>query len=349
MIILDNIETSRTEENLSELLNINDSELESLESLYIKSNIESYKNLSIDTALSMLESSSELIRKRGDKILNCGTEVCIQDLKIVSANFCRQRLCPMCQRRKSLKTYSDFNKVLSELRNYAFLHLVLTVPNCEPSELSSTVSDMNKCSSRMFSINALKRAFKGVARFTEVTFNSNTLEFHPHFHCLIAVNKSYFTSRAYIKASRIRAFWTALWQHREQDFRRLKDETIDDWASRIRDEELLQIHIGKADDNALPEIAKYAVKPLELQIDHGIRIKVLEWLFEGLHNKRLVQTYGVIREACRKLKIDFDSLETFDDNPQLDSLPIYRYTWNWSHTGYEFSNEFTISRKLIAD
>lgn len=69
----------------------------------------------------------------------------------------------------------------------------------------------------------------------EVTHNTqygtkNFDTYHPHFHVLIAVNKSYFTSRDYLSQAR----WTAAWQQALQvdytpivDVRRIKGDLLE--------------------------------------------------------------------------------------------------------------------------
>lgn len=231
-----------------------------------------------------------------------------------------------------MKTFSDFSRIYAELRNFAFLHLTLTVPNVPESELAETIDYMNKCSTRLFKIAECKKAFKGIARCLEVTYNSNTITFHPHFHCLVAVAKSYFTSRDYIKHSRIVDLWSALWHHRFEEFRRLKDEVIYTWTLSLRKEDLLQCNIKKADEGALPEIAKYAVKPLDLNLPIAERGSVLQALYIALKGRRLIQTYGEIRRAAKELKIDLNA----DCARELDTNAVRRYNWSWALSHYEF-------------
>lgn len=344
MPYLDNIETSNTLDFFCKPLHINGSELSDTQKLYSDSellkvlgDIEDCKKRAVETSTALIDFGNDFDwSDRGWAMYHCGDFVAFEGNKIVASNFCRLRLCPMCQRRKSLKTFSDFCKILDELKDYAFLHLVLTVPNVEGSELSETLDYMNRSSSRFFRVKALQKAFKGVARFTEISYNNKHNNFHPHFHNLIAVKKSYFTSRDYLKYDYLRALWSAVWLNRKKNLSRLSDDKL--LLSDLSDSNSLQIFITKADEGALPEIAKYAVKPLMFECSRRERAEILQALYEGIHSKRLVQTYGVIREACRKLKIDFEA-----DSVELDTLEnSNKIVYNYNHNRSRYERGDTI-------
>ncbi len=325
---LDNIETSCPGSKSSNPLTCKHSEALNSENLYIF-DIEKYKLLSLKTSTSLLDfSTSDTLRNKALLMRACGSDVGFDGNKLVSANFCRLRLCPMCQRRKSLKTYSDFCKILDELKSFSFLHLVLTVPNVCADELSDCIKLMQNCSTRFFNHSDVKRAFVGVARCLEVSYNSRTITYHPHFHCLVAVKKSYFSSRDYLKRDRLVHIWSALWRMRFDNVRKIKDSVINSYN--LTNESYLQLFVTKADSGALPEIAKYAVKPLDLDLTNKERASVLDVLYGALKGKRLIQTYGVIKEASKKCKIDFES-----DEPSVpidkDRLSLYSFNYRLLH------------------
>lgn len=323
--LLDNIETSGTPAEASQPLISKDIDREAL-SIF---DIEKYKKLTIKTALSLLEHGvyTDWV-DRGNKLLACGSEIVFNDGVVISANFCRLRVCPMCQRRKSLKTFSDFKKILASLSGFSFLHMVLTVPNCSGDELRATVERLNATSSRFFRIAEIKRAFKGVARFLEVSYNKTNNSYHPHFHCLVAVNKSYFTSRDYLSQKRLRFLWSVVWRLRNDNLKRTKDSFIEGFN--LLDTDLLQLRITKADEGALPEIAKYSCKPLDLSIDDRHRALVIQTLYEALHNKRLVQTFGVFRG------FDFDAEGVGDiDNSSFDKSNNVVYHYDYALSQYK--------------
>ena len=270
--------------------------------------------------ISELMLKSELLSDRGIKVRACGTYIGFNSnendsLSVTSANFCRQRLCPMCQRRRSLRTYSAVSKVydLANKSGYQFLHVVLTVPNCPADALKKTCDFLFKQSSLLFrksedvhtkaackgneDIKKLRRniknSFKGVFRALEITFNDrlsidHPFAFHPHLHCLIAVKKSYFTSRDYISHEKLQKVWGTL-----------------------TGIENVQVFIGRVTDQcaSIAEVAKYAVKPFK----GDVTVEVLETLHKALFNRRLVQTFGVFRDWMKQVGVT-DLEEVLDED-----------------------------------
>lgn len=281
--------------------------------------------------ISDLMLKSELLNDRGRKISACGTYIGFNSnesggFSVTSANFCRQRLCPMCQRRRSLRTYSAVSKVydLASKSGYQFLHVVLTVPNCSAAALNKTCDFLFKQSSLLFrktddihtkaackgneDIKKLRRniknSFKGVFRALEITFNDrlsidHPFAFHPHLHCLIAVKKSYFTSRDYISHDKLQKVWATL--------------------SGV---ENVQVFIGRVTDQcaSIAEVAKYAVKPFK----GNVSAEVLETLHKALFNRRLVQTFGIFKDWMKAAGIT-DLEEVLDD--ELNNSPDVWMQW----------------------
>lgn len=342
---LDTIETSCQAENLSVCSHINEFETSDDKKLYIAvDSLSYYKKLSENIAkcLVMGAGSDDFVfSDRAKKILNCGSLVTFNNSgTIISANFCRLRVCPMCQRRRALKVGAEMFRIIENIEG-SWLHLVLTVPNVGFSELSDLLDRMYIASSRLFRYGAVKKAFNGVARFTEITYNSSTDTYHPHFHCLVSVDKSYFTSRKYIKVDFMRALWTVIMKSADNgiDIRRKSDSWIDNLIDSLDDEILYQIHMGRINDDnkcsAVSEIAKYSVKPLDIGLNGMALYEPLHNIFFALHGRRLVQTYGNIRDVARLLKIDLDS-DAGDECGEniLDRTNVRSYTWNRRESRY---------------
>lgn len=138
-------------------------------------------------------------------------------LRLDTAQFCRVRLCPVCQWRRSLKMYGQLHQVVQALAQqrqaagaqpYAWLLLTLTVRNCSGPDLSATLDTIAKGWDRLCKTQRYKRAVRGTMRAIEITYNRRTGQYHPHMHVLCAVLPSYYTSRDYIK----QAQWTDMWR-----------------------------------------------------------------------------------------------------------------------------------------
>ena len=250
-----------------------------------------------------------LLSGKSDKISVCGDflgfspSVDTGEFRLVSANFCRERLCPTCQKRKSLKMYANVlqvvNYIETNVRNVRYLHLVLTVPNCEGGAvLNSTISKLFKSFGKFYKYKDIQRAFKGCLRCLEITYNSDTGMFHPHLHCLIAVNSSYFNSRYYLKYDTLKSLW----------------------AKACNSDKPYQISVGaiKGDiAKGVAEVCKYCVKPLEYgELEDTTAQYVLRTIGLVLKGQRCIQKYGVIKDAFKARNIDDE-----EDKTEINELP----------------------------
>lgn len=239
--------------------------------------------------------------------------------KLINGNFCRVRLCPMCGWRRSLKIYANMTKIMEHMKEYQFIFLTMTVKSCNPEELNQIITDMMKAWNLFVQYKDIKVINKGWYRGLEITHNIKKDIYHPHFHVVIAVNKSYFTGRDYIKQQQ----WCKLWKKSMKldydpiiDIRKVKGNTT----------------------KAISEIAKYTVKdkdyidPEDLKMSEQA-VKILD---ETLHKRRLVAFGGIMKELHKKLNLDDEvegSLENIDKENEDDSKAIIKLTYAWN-VGY---------------
>lgn len=204
-------------------------------------------------------------------------------LKLVSVDSCRARFCPVCQWRKSLKMKARFLEALPKITEAnpkaRWLLLTLTVKNCDLSELSDTITAMNKAWTRLHRKKELA-AVLGWTRAMEITKPKDSTTAHPHFHCLLIVSSSYF-GKHYIKQEQ----WTELWKsclkvdytpvvHIQTVKPRGKDQTE-------------QEAVGEAASEAL----KYALKPSDMTAD-------ADWskaVATISHGRRFLGTGGILK------------------------------------------------------
>lgn len=272
--------------------------------------------------------------KRYTNLLNCGT--ILQFSKgnstfygsektvyyLTGANFCRQRICPMCQFRKAQKQFVRMYEVVKHLENdYRFLHLVLTVPNVDGGiELINTIDMLYKSYAKMFKYKDVKCTIKGTMRCLEISYNYDNDTFHPHLHCLLAVKPSYFNdSKRYISYDK----WAEMWK------------------KATKSEQFLQISIGaikQGDYQGVAEVCKYCVKPLDLR-DGNIyqNQKLLLTLWHTLKGMRFVQRYGIIKDTYRALFLtDDDSDDIIELSNTVDKCnDTFIVEWNSVANKYE--------------
>lgn len=278
--------------------------------------------------------------KRYDSLVNCGTFLEFSKnltadnetiYRLTGSNFCRQRLCPMCQFRKSERAYALAVRVVQKLEadGYRFLHLVLTVPNQKTEyELTQAVSLMYKGFNRFLKYKTIGKAFKGVLRCLEVSYNYDNDTFHPHLHCLVAVRRSYFNdSRAYVSYEAARQLWTKAVKQTLKNFPGLSFITPD-----TPDLQISMNAVKVGDFGGVAEVCKYCLKPLDLQADKEEQNKrILFALWYTLKGVRFVQKYGVLKEAFRQLDGDELTDETTPEEKTTDKLCL---SWSFESCNY---------------
>lgn len=204
---------------MSDINNSNKLELEDLQLAESLTKIARHKMIAEKANIADLiekESRSERIRVCGSMLNFLKERNIVTDevrRRLVKANFCDYRFCPMCQWRKARKVCRE---VLGRLRTIdeahngvALLFLTLTIKNEPLTELNSTVKHLSQAFQRLQQSKQYKDAVLGSIRAIEfLGDNTESRECHPHFHCLIVVRKSYFKKSDYINFEE----WTNLWQ-----------------------------------------------------------------------------------------------------------------------------------------
>lgn len=226
-----------------------------------------------------MDACSELLRFMYQDNLVTGES----KLKLYDAKFCRVRLCPVCQWRRSMawraKLFQNLPLLLEEKKNLNFIFLTLTVKNCPVSDLSEYLSFMNDAFSRLRKLKSFTKAIKGFIRATEITKSGE--EAHPHFHCILAVNKSYFRSRDYVKTSQ----WAEMWQScLRVDYLPIVD------CRKIRQKG------NQIESKAVIETLKYTTKVEDLLSDKGWFLELTEQLFK----KRFIATGGCFKDILKE-------------------------------------------------
>ncbi|MDG3039656.1 protein rep, partial [Roseicyclus marinus] len=90
-----------------------------------------------------------------------------------------------------------------------FIFLTLTTPNVTSEYLENEIKHYNKAFKKMVERKKVKSILKGYVRKLEITYNKKRDDYNPHFHVLIAVNKSYFTDKRYYISQKE---WLNLWR-----------------------------------------------------------------------------------------------------------------------------------------
>lgn len=236
-------------------------------------------------------------------------------LKLVDARFCRVRLCPICQWRRSLiwkaKAYDILPKVLVNYppHQYRWMFLTLTLKNCPITELKDTLHHVNESFRRLTQL----KAFPGIGwiKSVEVTRGTDGFSAHPHLHCLILLKDTYFKQDYLTKSD-----WIRLWKQ----------------SLRVSYSPILDVKAVKPDKSPvslIAEILKYQCKESDLIADP---IWFCEFV-KQIHGTRAVAVGGVLREYFKALEEEPEDLIGKTENPDPDEGHLI-FLWNFKFRRY---------------
>jgi plasmid rolling circle replication initiator protein Rep len=162
--------------------------------------------------------------------------------KIIRANLCKDRACPVCAWRRSMRLAVRTAEAMAKAGG-RYLLLTLTIPNPPLGELRESLQLLTKSFGRMMKHSRLRGIVGGHVRTLEITANLDDSTWHPHIHALLRVEESYFRSALYLHQS----------------------DWLDLWRSVSRIPETTQVDIRPADQDSYKEVAKYTTKDADLQ------------------------------------------------------------------------------------
>ena len=230
--------------------------------------------------------------------------------RLVAANFCRVRHCPICQWRRSVrwqaKAFQALPRIFAKYPNARWLFLTLTVKNCPLIELRSQTNKMNAAFAQWTHQKYWRPI--GWLRSLEVTRGADDSA-HPHFHLLMLVPLSYFTKN-YISQN----VWAMMWQkHMKLDY-------------------LPIVHVKaiKPDliEKSIPEIAKYQCKPQDLIDEDG------QWLYEltcQLKNSRGINVGGELKQFFKGKEEALEDDLIGKSCHQIQPTPMTSF-WHWGQS-----------------
>ena len=252
-----------------------------------------------------------------DLVQDCNTflsfvaDKTLEKQKLYKANSCKNRFCPVCAWRKARKDALGLSLMMQYIKQQErkeFIFLTLTTPNVQNEQLEDEIKHYNKSFKKMVERKKVKSIIKGYVRKLEITYNKKRDDYNPHFHVLIAVNKSYFTDKRYYIS---------------------QQEWLDLWRDVTGISEITQVQVQKIRQNnnkELYEMAKYSGK----DSDYLINQKVFDAFYKSFKGKQLLVYSGLFKEARKLLKNgDLDYLKEIDPTEY-----IYQIFYIWKQKEY---------------
>ena len=246
----------------------------------------------------------------------------LEKQKLYKANSCKNRFCPVCAWRKARKDALGLSLMMQYIKQQEkkeFIFLTLTTPNVQSEQLENEIKHYNKAFKKMVERKKVKSILKGYVRKLEITYNKKRDDYNPHFHVLIAVNKSYFTDKRYYIS---------------------QQEWLDLWRDVTGISEITQVQVQKIRQNnnkELYEMAKYSGK----DSDYLINQKVFDAFYKSLKGKQVLVYSGLFKEAKKKLKNgDLDYLKEIDPTEY-----IYQIFYIWKQKEYLASELYDLTEQ----
>lgn len=253
--------------------------------------------------------------------------------KLYQSYFCKNKLCALCNWRRSMKYSYQASKIVEEAMirqpKGRFLFLTLTVKNVTGQELNQSMTDILRGFNRLMKYKKVDKNLIGFLRATEVTYSKELDNYHPHLHVLLMVKPSYFRSKAdYLNQEE----WTELWQ---------KAMKLD--YTPMVDIRAVKADKGKGLKGAILETAKYPVKPFDVtdektDFTDQEKLQIVDDMLTGLHRKRQIGFGKLFKEI--KKDLDLDDLEdgnlvqTGEDKDGTSSGREIVAIWNWERKNY---------------
>ena len=213
----------------------------------------------------------------------------VKHKKLLYTETCGNRWCLRCMQRKALsdalEIYTLANYLYTE-KNYRFLFITLTAPNCSGDDLRDTISQFNKGIDRLFKREPYRSDFKAWITKVETTYNVKRKDYHPHLHVLVAVDKRYLKdSDRFVSNDRLRK----------------------DWREVFGDDTITQVDIKQASGRtkkkrmkSVLELAKYTAKPSHYLRDQN----VFDTFFDAMKNRQALRFCGEFSELHKMYDLD---------------------------------------------
>ena len=217
----------------------------------------------------------------------------------------------MCAWRKARKDgylIQSLMEYVNQIHKKEFIFLTLTAPNVQADKLSEEIDDFNESWKRMTKLKQVSAINKGFIRKLEVTYNQERNDYHPHFHVLLAVNRSYFTDKDYYIS---------------------RDEWLKMWQVAKRDSSITQVDIRRAkmdDYKSVLELATYSAKASDYLLSHDI----FKIFYESLKGRQLITFNGLFKDTLKAFKNgDLEEFQTVDQN-----VYVSREWYKWFDKNY---------------
>ena len=219
------------------------------------------------------------------RLEDCGSIIGFNEYgEISSANFCKDKLCPICQWRKSRRVFGEIMQIQKIVENKISDFALLTLTLKNTVTLSEGIFDIMKGFYNFSNDRTFKKVSDGYIRTVEITYNNKFKNWHPHIHLIIALKDNYY-SENFIKTEK----WAEIWGRSARlDYSPIVDMRAIGQSLQMR-------------EKAVAEVAKYAIKPFQTKGDINAELNAYVGLYGGTKHRRLRSFGGVYAKARKEV------------------------------------------------
>ena len=278
------------------------------------------------------------LKGRGYRMKDCGSfikyKICPDcgTFYVEKTNLCRDRFCPVCNWRLSLKRYVKMHDVFEIIdQRYPraiYTMITLTLKNCDREYIDLALDRISEAWHKIYCSKKFRQLVNGYAKSIEITYNRNTHQFHPHLHIIV------------------------MWKDRSHD-----DYIINRWIKLINKygpelavhaaQEGHEIYttekggetFGNSKFGAILEVFKYAIKNNELE---DMPLSDFKALLYSVNSRRFISFGGIIKSVAAEVNaLELEEISGEDQeitvckkcgNVDLDTM---LYQWSFGTGKYQ--------------
>ena len=238
---------------------------------------------------------------------HCNTHIEQQGLQLKS-RYCNTRTCHICNR---IRTAKMMNGYLSQLSGRTLEFVTLTIPNVSAEQLSATVDDLIKTSTKIMRVFRERRhiSINGIRKI-EITYNPDKNTYHPHIHLIVD------------KAGQL---------------------IVDEWLKRYPKASRKAQDCRPADQSSLNELFKYSTKIVgHKEGNLVVYASALDNIMLALRNKRCFQPFGDVRKVSEEVSEELEG-EEYDIQEQTFMV------WTWKECDWVNTARDTLTGYISPD
>lgn len=316
-------------------------------------------------------------KNKSDLIKNCNSlrflQQCVsnEEHKHWHGSFCRDRYCPICSHIKSHKESEMLQTIIESMqkdnnyKNSYMIFVTLTQRNVTIGELKDEINKMNTAIKELLKKESIfkdsyktstdkktgkkkkvkrKALCQGTVRHLEITAKYNAeskrIEFHPHWHILMLVKKSYWSEKdvqwTNPKLQKIWKKYMDLDYLPNVDIRLAKDKDTEFNAdapitvSETKKKNFKELEL----DGAVRELSKYSTKESDIiQLDEDengkIRINwndtriIMKEIYLAMNHKRTLVLTGAFKKTKERLFGKKEAEDLVEDMSEEDLIQVF--------------------------